>query len=587
MKRNILLIALWLSVLPCFSAPVIVGYTNALAVSHYSYSVMTRVGQLRWFFAHASVGDRIMSGIELLHSNNPDFYRFTRSQVDGTPPAATQAGVIYDYMRGNPYWQVKVDDFAGYMANGWRYPLVDIIMNKLCWIDQTADVNYYITNSSALQSSNQATRFVYATMPLMTSEDGDNYLRNVFNNTLRSWVRTNNQVLYDVADIEAHDRNGVEQTFVYNGRVCQELFSGYTTDGGHPDDPQAKQNLAKGLYAVAAAFLEPASNSFTLTKGTYYGLVADTNAVSHQSAGYVTVATTAKGAFSARILLGGKSYSISGTFDANGQAVFRPNKLPLQIALGLSGKDYVTGTLSNSAWAATLTADKAVFSTANPCPYLGKYTIAIPGAANNGPGPIGHGWGTVSINSKGSLKLSGSLADGTRITQATGVSAGGNWPLYVMLYGGQGSVISPLTLLVQSNLNGAVTWTKLGQSKSPRYLAGFTNESFVLGSIYNPPVTGRSISTWTNGSISFFGGDLAAPFTNRVSLGHNDRVSSTSSNKLSMSFSRSSGTFKGTAAVPQTRQKISFQGAFLQGTNSGYGYFLAGDHDGWVFIESP
>src|SRR5215469_16541345 len=110
MKRN-LIIALWLTALPCFSEPVIIGYTNALAVSNYSAAVMSQVGQFKWFFAHASVGDRIMNGIEMLHSNNPDFYPFTRSRVIGFPPTTnTQAGVIYDYMRDNPPWQTKVDE---------------------------------------------------------------------------------------------------------------------------------------------------------------------------------------------------------------------------------------------------------------------------------------------------------------------------------------------------------------------------------------------------------------------------------------------------------------------------------------------
>jgi hypothetical protein len=585
MKRN-LIIALLLTVLPCFSEPVIVGYTNALAVSKYSPAVMSHVGQFKWFFAHASVGDRIMSGIEMLHSNNPDFYRFSRSQVDGFPPANTQAGVIYDYMRGNPGWQIKVDDFAGYVANGWRSPLVDIIMNKFCWIDQTADVNYYISQSSTLESSNQATHFVYATIPLDIYEDSDNYLRNVFNDTLRSWVKANNRVLYDVADIEAHDRNGVEQTFVYNGQVCQKLFSGYApNDEGHPDDPQAKQNLAKGLYAVAVAFLGPAPQQFTAAKGTYYGLVADTNGVAHQSSGYLTMTTTAKGNFSARLLLGGKSYSLSGSFDLNGQAVLRRNKVPLQIAFAFSGTDSMAGTLSNGVWTAALAADKAVFCATNPCPYVGQYTVVIPGAV--GPGPVGHGWGTVSVNTKGSLKLSGSLADGTRITQATGLSGAGTWPLYTALYNGQGSIFSPISFTVQSNLHGQLTWTRPGQAHSARYPGGFTNQVTAVGSIYQPPVAGASITIWTNGTIAFSGGVLPAAFTNDICLSPNNRVSNSSNNKLTMSFSRSSGTFRGTVTVPQTTQRIPFQGAYLQGSSTGYGYFLGSDQSGRVSVESP
>jgi hypothetical protein len=95
---------------------------------------------------------------------------------------------------------------------------------------------------------------VYVTIPLTTGTDNDNYLRNVYNDGLRDWVRANDRVLYDVADIEAHDTNGVVVTFTYNSRVCARLCDAYTSDGGHLNTP-GRQLVARGFYALAGALL--------------------------------------------------------------------------------------------------------------------------------------------------------------------------------------------------------------------------------------------------------------------------------------------------------------------------------------------
>jgi hypothetical protein len=140
------------------------------------------------------------------------------------------------------------------VSNGWRFPLVNLAMDKLCYIDQNADLNYYLSSMTVLEAAFPETVFVYATMPLTTATDSDNYLRNVYNDGLRDWVRTNNRVLFDIADIEAHDTNGVRCTFTYSGRVCERLFEGYSSDGGHLNTP-GSQLVACGYYALGAALL--------------------------------------------------------------------------------------------------------------------------------------------------------------------------------------------------------------------------------------------------------------------------------------------------------------------------------------------
>jgi len=237
--------------------PIVIGYTNCLAVRNYSQAQMDEIGQLKWYFTHASVGENMMIGVAALHATNADFYQLHGVPATNTPPAVTQVGVIYEYDRGNPAWWQKCDIFKAAVTNGWRYPLVNIVMNKLCFIDYGADVASSIDYLFSQEPYFPETMYVYMTMPLTTSQDSANYTRNLYNDTMRGWCRANNRVLFDVADIEAHDTNGAPCTFTYSGLVCQYLCPAYNAsgDGGHPDSPYAQQLLASGFYALAGTLM--------------------------------------------------------------------------------------------------------------------------------------------------------------------------------------------------------------------------------------------------------------------------------------------------------------------------------------------
>jgi hypothetical protein len=242
------------------TTPLIVDHTSIAGVARLSPATMVRIAStLNFFFVHASVGGNILDGMNALHSANPTRYRLGVVSSSATPPTKAAKGRIYGLDRGNPSWKEKVDGFAGYLAGGWAAK-VNVAINKFCFIDPTATVQYYAVSNarktamSQLEAEYPNIKFVYVTIPLTTGADADNVKRNNFNTTLRKWARANGKVLLDLADIEAWSPAGKQATFASGGKTCQKLDSGYAADEGHLNITGSKRE-AMAWYALAAGLL--------------------------------------------------------------------------------------------------------------------------------------------------------------------------------------------------------------------------------------------------------------------------------------------------------------------------------------------
>jgi hypothetical protein len=358
--------------------------------------------------------------------------------------------------------------------------------------------------------------------------------------------------------------------------------------------------LSPGKNVVDAYALDTSGNSsltnsitlvqslFVQVKGTYRGLFFETNGVSQQSSGSFTMTVAANGAFSGTLQLAGTRNSISGRFDSDGNAstiVVPPGFSPLNVNLQLdpeSGSGRITGVVSNETWAAELAGDRAVFNArSDPAPQAGHYTMIIPGNYGSTTEPGGDGFGAVTVDASGRLRLAGSLADGTRISQAAQLSRAGQWPLYLSLYSGQGSLLSWITFAdtPTNDLSGGLSWIKAGLPKAKYYPGGFTNEAIAWGSHYIRPVLRSNVLNSTNVDIVLSGGDLPQTITNYGSLGFGGRITST--NNAALSFILVSGAFRG-KVVDSGHRPISFAGVVLTNYGVGSGYFLGTNRSGRV-----
>jgi hypothetical protein len=269
--RHLLPAALALLLLGAASAQanIVIDHSDIALVPTYSQATMDAIAASTFYFEHASVGGNMVDGLQTLHDTNASFYRLTTSAVAeaaygvSSPPSAIVAGTVYEFARGNPDWPYKIDWFSANIVNTWGGKTT-FALNKFCWIDQGADWATYRDSMVALEAANRGTRFVYMTMPLNTDADSDNVLRNRFNSALRLWASDNNKILFDIADIEAHDADGVSQTFTYEGATYYRMADEWTTpeDGGHLIRNNSDQRVALGFYALAAeatAIPEPAT----------------------------------------------------------------------------------------------------------------------------------------------------------------------------------------------------------------------------------------------------------------------------------------------------------------------------------------
>jgi hypothetical protein len=330
--------------------------------------------------------------------------------------------------------------------------------------------------------------------------------------------------------------------------------------------------------------------------GEYSGLFFENEAVREYSAGSFALSVTKRCAYTGHLRLGGRRYSFSGKLNQQYRGsnfIPRSGATSLSVELNIgraSETDSLFGKVTDGTWVAALTGDRAIFNAkSRRTPFARNYTVIFPGNKRNPASPGGDSFGRVLVNSRGMVRFSGSLADGTKISQSATLSQYGQWPFYVPLYSGRGLVMSWMSFgeKTSSDVNGALRWIKSSDATSAIYPAGFIHDCEVLGSVYTTPAkSAGGVLAFADGAIQCSGG-TSGNFSYDVVIG-SKKIIDTSGSLLTAKLSASDGLFKGKLVDPVTHISFPFQGAILQKQNLGCGYFLGAGRSGRVLlVERP
>lgn len=336
------------------------------------------------------------------------------------------------------------------------------------------------------------------------------------------------------------------------------------------------------------------TNLFLAAQGNYTGLFAPGNAARQQdNSGSFGFMLTKTGAVNGKLLIGSRTTTLTGQFEADGSAVITstpPGGTTWKTTLQLDTANHaVTGTVSNGGFVAQLTGYQNVFSSQHPTPNAGAYTLIIPGVSDPAIGPGGVSYGTVTVSSSGVVTFAGNLADGTLASQSSAVSASGFWPLYINLYGGAGSLwgwnyFSNKTVTAAP----ALSWiNETNSSKTAAYRAGFTNQYVALtGSSYD-----SSVTLPTGPAVAILEGTLASPITNALTIAAQNKISpanpTNETDHLTLAVNKKTGVISGSFANPaNSKQTIKINGVILQDQTNAFGYFLNNGQSG-VFTLTP
>jgi hypothetical protein len=327
---------------------------------------------------------------------------------------------------------------------------------------------------------------------------------------------------------------------------------------------------------------------FVPVRGNYVGLVMPTSsAPTHQNSGSFTLTVDKRNSYSARFVIGGRTYVGSGKFNIDGHADLRVQSgrtvLTGSVQLDLNGgSDMVTGTITDgSTIDSAFTGNRAVFSTKKPAPFAGRHNLAI--ANNSDVG--GNGFGSVLVTATGNAVASIKLGDGSVMSQNVPVSKNGDWPFFASLYSGRGSILGWVRFANQpdSSLTGTLNWFRPA-SNTRAYPGGFSTTVPLVGSLFISPPTAGPLLRWTDGVVQLANGGLADVINIPVKNTAKNVITNTDGDVALRATVNVLGSITGSFTQPGQRP-TTLSGVVLPRNNSGAGYFAGTPQNGSFSLQ--
>ncbi len=331
---------------------------------------------------------------------------------------------------------------------------------------------------------------------------------------------------------------------------------------------------------------------FVPYQGSYHGYLR----VGGTAQGFAALTLSPAGVFTASITYEGRTYRTHGVCNPNGAFSHSIPRTQLMLNLQVdltNGTGDITGSLVDGVTTSNIVLGSTpLYTKANPAPEAGSYTMLLPpDPANAGATyPQGYGYGTVFVDPTGAVRVTGgSLGDGAAFSLGSGVTAGGQWPFFTMLEGGDETIAGTLTfesIAGVSDFDGVLDWVKVATGKG-LYPGGFVTQTTVIGSHY-ASVPGMPVLAFPsgadNGEMSFGAGNLPGPQpTEVVTLKADNSILGGAGFKMKISVA--TGEFKG-SFLDTTNKAHKFGGVVFQTGTNAKGLFEGDEETGSVDLEA-
>lgn len=270
----------------------------------------------------------------------------------------------------------------------------------------------------------------WATSAVVSVSVYSNFVKGVFVAPLAVTIRGSGSVKPNLNGSQLTVSRSYSMTAV---PAAGQVFAGW---GGlaltNPLKPKLTFVMQPGLE-LSASFIP---NPFLAARGTYTGLIWNTNGVTPESSGKFTLTVAALGSFSGKLVLGGSSHSFRGALDFDGNTsivVMRKTAAPLTLTLHVAlaaGADATSGTVSDGGFAADLLGDRNVFSSLSPAGQAGKraFVLQLPAAGTNFSAKA-----LSNISTAGRTTVTGAVSDGRRFSLTSVLARSGDAPFYLAL----------------------------------------------------------------------------------------------------------------------------------------------------------
>jgi len=237
------------------TSPLIIDHRAISLFDSIPDSLIGKAADIELMFRHASVGSTINNGLDCVQGTR-------------TSPAICKTFIPYKYDRrlwefqgrANSGWYGKINDFVEQTA--LQIDSFDLFSFKYCYLEgldelaepcgkpfsKTAVTKAWTTLKDSMESLEKqypGKIFVWWTIPL--TQPGQ-HCTDTLNFLMREYAKAENKILFDIADIQCHDTDGIRLVNAYGWEMA---FSGYC--GEAPPGPSCHPNWT-GSVMLAKAF---------------------------------------------------------------------------------------------------------------------------------------------------------------------------------------------------------------------------------------------------------------------------------------------------------------------------------------------